>query len=186
MHTLKEQCNCVIAVQPPPTQYHYLFTQAGLIIAGWDHVDGANVWAIPLGGTLMNVPYAIGGSGNEKGHDETVPGRSHIFRHMCVCVCECVCVCVCVCVCAVESSASRQAAPEKAFGYCNCMVPPMHTNTQLRHVTTCTHVHPHIRTLTHVTTCTHAQGLFTFTAFVISTGAQTCLKLMPRTLWYML
>jgi hypothetical protein len=97
MHTLKEQCNCVIAVQPPPTQYHYLFTQAGLIIAGWDHVDGANVWAIPLGGTLMNVPYAIGGSGNEKGHDETVPGRSHICRHMCVCECECVCVCVCVC-----------------------------------------------------------------------------------------
>jgi len=38
--------------------------QAGLIIAGWDEDEGASVWAIPLGGTLMNVPYAIGGSGS--------------------------------------------------------------------------------------------------------------------------
>ncbi|KAF5843464.1 proteasome core particle subunit beta 1 [Dunaliella salina] len=39
--------------------------QAGLIIAGWDEDQGASVWAIPLGGTLMNVPYAIGGSDDE-------------------------------------------------------------------------------------------------------------------------
>ncbi len=39
-------------------------TQAGLIVAGWDQHDGGSVYAIPLGGTLLNVPYAIGGSGS--------------------------------------------------------------------------------------------------------------------------
>lgn len=38
--------------------------QAGLIIAGWDKQAGGTVWAIPLGGTLLQVPYAIGGSGS--------------------------------------------------------------------------------------------------------------------------
>lgn len=37
--------------------------QAGLIIAGHD-ASGGSVWAIPLGGTLLRVPYAIGGSGS--------------------------------------------------------------------------------------------------------------------------
>lgn len=38
--------------------------QAGLIIAGWDQHDGGSVYAIPLGGTLLKVPYSIGGSGS--------------------------------------------------------------------------------------------------------------------------
>jgi len=38
--------------------------QAGLIIAGFDKVDGPSVWAVPLGGTLLKVPFAIGGSGS--------------------------------------------------------------------------------------------------------------------------
>jgi len=38
--------------------------QAGLIIAGWDAHDGGSVYAIPLGGTLLKVPYTIGGSGS--------------------------------------------------------------------------------------------------------------------------
>jgi len=38
--------------------------QAGLIVAGWDKQDGASVWAIPLGGTMINVPFTIGGSGS--------------------------------------------------------------------------------------------------------------------------
>ncbi|KAI8464531.1 MAG: 20S proteasome beta subunit A1 [Monoraphidium minutum] len=38
--------------------------QAGLIIAGYDAGVGGSVWAIPLGGTLLKVPYAIGGSGS--------------------------------------------------------------------------------------------------------------------------
>jgi 20S proteasome subunit beta 1 len=39
--------------------------QAGLIVAGYDHdVQQGSVYAIPLGGTLLRVPYAIGGSGS--------------------------------------------------------------------------------------------------------------------------
>jgi len=38
--------------------------QAGLILAGWDKQAGASVWAIPLGGTMLKVPYAMGGSGS--------------------------------------------------------------------------------------------------------------------------
>lgn len=38
--------------------------QAGLIIAGWDVQEGGAVYAIPLGGTLLKVPYSIGGSGS--------------------------------------------------------------------------------------------------------------------------
>jgi 20S proteasome subunit beta 1 len=42
--------------------------QAGLIVAGFDHGgpggSGGSVYAIPLGGTLLKVPYAIGGSGS--------------------------------------------------------------------------------------------------------------------------
>lgn len=37
--------------------------QAGLIVAGYD-ASGGSVYAIPLGGTLLRVPYAIGGSGS--------------------------------------------------------------------------------------------------------------------------
>jgi 20S proteasome subunit beta 1 len=38
--------------------------QAGLIVAGWDRREGGSVYAIPLGGTLVRVPFAIGGSGS--------------------------------------------------------------------------------------------------------------------------
>eukprot|EP00889_Picochlorum_renovo_P007458 jgi/Picre1/34488/NNA_001956.t1 len=38
--------------------------QAGLIVAGWDEKRGGSVYAIPLGGTLVQVPFAIGGSGS--------------------------------------------------------------------------------------------------------------------------
>ncbi|KAF8059167.1 RPS4 [Scenedesmus sp. PABB004] len=38
--------------------------QAGLIVAGWDAHAGGSVYAIPLGGTLLKVPYTIGGSGS--------------------------------------------------------------------------------------------------------------------------
>lgn len=34
--------------------------QAGLIVAGWDPVEGGSVYAIPLGGTLVKCPFAIG------------------------------------------------------------------------------------------------------------------------------
>ncbi|CAM9659126.1 unnamed protein product [Chrysoparadoxa australica] len=37
---------------------------AGMIIAGWDPVDGGSVYEIPLGGTCLKQGFAIGGSGS--------------------------------------------------------------------------------------------------------------------------
>lgn len=34
--------------------------QAGMIIAGWDATEGGAVYALPLGGTLLKVPFSIG------------------------------------------------------------------------------------------------------------------------------
>ena len=47
---------------------------AGIIVGGVDPVNGGEVYAIPLGGTCVKVPFAIGGSGSTYiyGHvDET-------------------------------------------------------------------------------------------------------------------
>lgn len=38
--------------------------QAGLIVAGWDAQKGGTVWGVPLGGTLVEQPFTIGGSGS--------------------------------------------------------------------------------------------------------------------------
>jgi 20S proteasome subunit beta 1 len=37
---------------------------AGVIVAGWDPVDGGSVYSIPLGGTCLKVPFALSGSGS--------------------------------------------------------------------------------------------------------------------------
>ena len=37
---------------------------AGIIVAGWDKVEGGVVYNIPLGGSLHKQPFAIGGSGS--------------------------------------------------------------------------------------------------------------------------
>ena len=37
---------------------------AGIIIAGYDHRHGGQVFSIPLGGSLHKQAYAIGGSGS--------------------------------------------------------------------------------------------------------------------------
>lgn len=37
---------------------------AGVIVAGWDPVDGCSIYTIPMGGTCLNVPFALGGSGS--------------------------------------------------------------------------------------------------------------------------
>jgi 20S proteasome subunit beta 1 len=37
---------------------------AGVIVAGWDEVDGGSVYNVPLGGTCIKMPFAIGGSGS--------------------------------------------------------------------------------------------------------------------------
>lgn len=37
---------------------------AGVIVGGYDPIEGGSVYVIPLGGTLMKMPFAIGGSGS--------------------------------------------------------------------------------------------------------------------------
>jgi 20S proteasome subunit beta 1 len=37
---------------------------AGVIVAGWDPVEGASVYSIPAGGSCLKVPFALGGSGS--------------------------------------------------------------------------------------------------------------------------
>lgn len=37
---------------------------AGIICAGWDPKNGGSVFSIPLGGSLVEEPFAIGGSGS--------------------------------------------------------------------------------------------------------------------------
>ena len=38
--------------------------QAAVIVAGWDRKKGGQVFSIPLGGTIVEQPFAIGGSGS--------------------------------------------------------------------------------------------------------------------------
>jgi 20S proteasome subunit beta 1 len=38
--------------------------QAGIIVAGWDEVNGGSVYNVPLGGALIKQSYAMGGSGS--------------------------------------------------------------------------------------------------------------------------
>lgn len=35
--------------------------QTGLIIGGWDKYEGGKIYGIPLGGTILEQPFAIGG-----------------------------------------------------------------------------------------------------------------------------
>ncbi|MBA0719629.1 hypothetical protein Golax_007288, partial [Gossypium laxum] len=34
--------------------------ETGLIVGGWDKYEGGKIYAIPLGGTLIEQPFAIG------------------------------------------------------------------------------------------------------------------------------
>ncbi|GAB2276114.1 proteasome chaperone 1, partial [Dionaea muscipula] len=38
--------------------------QAGLIVGGWDRYNGGKIYGVPLGGTIIEQPFAIGGSGS--------------------------------------------------------------------------------------------------------------------------
>ncbi|TQE08532.1 hypothetical protein C1H46_005838 [Malus baccata] len=38
--------------------------QTGLIIGGWDKYEGGKIYGVPLGGTILEQPFAIGGSGS--------------------------------------------------------------------------------------------------------------------------
>ena len=35
--------------------------QAGMIVGGWDKYEGGQIFSVPLGGTIMRQPFAIGG-----------------------------------------------------------------------------------------------------------------------------
>lgn len=36
--------------------------QTGLIVGGWDKYEGGRIYGIPLGGTIIEQPFAIGGT----------------------------------------------------------------------------------------------------------------------------
>ncbi|XBJ21094.1 hypothetical protein VPH35_011807 [Triticum aestivum] len=38
--------------------------QAGMIVGGWDKYEGGQIYSVPLGGTILKQPFAIGGSGS--------------------------------------------------------------------------------------------------------------------------
>ncbi|KAF3640938.1 Proteasome subunit beta type-6 [Capsicum annuum] len=38
--------------------------QTGMIVGGWDKYEGGKIYGVPLGGTLLEQPFAIGGSGS--------------------------------------------------------------------------------------------------------------------------
>ncbi|KAL5706667.1 proteasome endopeptidase complex [Ranunculus cassubicifolius] len=38
--------------------------QTGLIVGGWDKYEGGKIYSVPLGGTILEQPFAIGGSGS--------------------------------------------------------------------------------------------------------------------------
>ncbi|XP_024460174.1 proteasome subunit beta type-6 isoform X1 [Populus trichocarpa] len=38
--------------------------QTGMIIGGWDKYEGGKIYGVPLGGTLLELPFTIGGSGS--------------------------------------------------------------------------------------------------------------------------
>ena len=35
--------------------------QTGMIVGGWDKYEGGKIYGIPLGGTVIEQPFAIGG-----------------------------------------------------------------------------------------------------------------------------
>jgi 20S proteasome subunit beta 1 len=37
---------------------------AGVIVGGWDPVDGVSVYSVALGGSCLRVPFALSGSGS--------------------------------------------------------------------------------------------------------------------------
>ena len=35
--------------------------QTGLIVGGWDKYEGGKIYGVPLGGTILEQPFTIGG-----------------------------------------------------------------------------------------------------------------------------
>lgn len=56
---LKKLCGLSV-----PDLFQYLWQnmlQTGLIVGGWDKYEGGKIYGIPLGGTVVEQPFAIGG-----------------------------------------------------------------------------------------------------------------------------
>jgi 20S proteasome subunit beta 1 len=51
-------------MRPAPPAQNKNNLQAGMIVAGYDERHGGQVFGIPLGGTLVQVPFTAGGSGS--------------------------------------------------------------------------------------------------------------------------
>lgn len=41
------------------------FLQTGMIVGGWDKYEGGKIYGVPLGGTLLELPFTIGGVWSE-------------------------------------------------------------------------------------------------------------------------
>lgn len=37
------------------------FLETGLIVGGWDKYEGGQIYGVPLGGTIVQQPFDIGG-----------------------------------------------------------------------------------------------------------------------------
>lgn len=35
--------------------------QTGMIVGGWDKYEGGKIYGVPLGGTIIEQPFSIGG-----------------------------------------------------------------------------------------------------------------------------
>ena len=51
---------CMCHTDKPLVVAGQAMLQAGLIVAGWDARDGGSVFGVPLGGTLVKVPFTLG------------------------------------------------------------------------------------------------------------------------------
>lgn len=62
---------------------------AGIIVAGWDEVNGGQVYSIPIGGTLMPQDFSIGGSGSTYiyGHVDAAY-RQNMSKEECIEFCK--------------------------------------------------------------------------------------------------
>ncbi|CAD5172026.1 unnamed protein product [Musa acuminata subsp. malaccensis] len=66
--TVKVAANLVRLLSYQNKKWH-LFSfinmlQMGIIVGGWDKYEGGQIYSVPLGGTILKQPFAIGGSGS--------------------------------------------------------------------------------------------------------------------------
>ncbi|KAF3781010.1 Proteasome subunit beta type-6 [Nymphaea thermarum] len=60
--------------------------QTGLIVGGWDKYEGGQIFSIPLGGTILQQPFAIGGIHSYVGLLDSFRLFVHWFFHLNRCI----------------------------------------------------------------------------------------------------